>query len=86
MLAYRTCRCGLLPLSKRSASPIGFSKLYTRPANASVYASIRTSRSALQDSRSGWFAIPFLQDSFIPCNMPVYPGARTVPNLLLAWA
>ena len=27
------------------------------------------------------FAIPFLQDSFIPCNMPVYPGAQSVPYL-----
>ena len=23
----------------------------------------------------GWFATPFLQDSFIPYSMPVYPGA-----------
>ena len=30
------------------------------------------------DSGSGWFAIPFLQDSFIPYSMPVYPGALGV--------
>ena len=25
--------------------------------------------------------IPFLQDSFIPCNMPVYPDALSVPKI-----
>ena len=28
------------------------------------------------DSGSGWFAIPFLCDSFIHDSMPVYPGAH----------
>ena len=78
---HQTRGCPQISITTRSASPIGFSKLNTPPASASVYASIRTSRFELQDSRSGWFAVPFLQDSFIPCNMPVYPGALSVPEI-----
>ncbi len=37
-----------------------FSKLNTLPADASVYASTIASRRSLQNSRSGWFATPFL--------------------------
>ena len=32
-------------------------------------------RLATHDSGSGWFATPFLYDSFIHNSMPVYPGA-----------
>src|SRR5437762_9790883 len=50
-----------------------FSKLDSRPVDASVYASPGTSRRPAQDSRSRWFATPFLWGSFIPCCTPVYP-------------
>jgi hypothetical protein len=46
--------------------------------SASVYASPAASRQPVQNSRSGWFATPFLQDSFILYFMPVYPGALDV--------
>jgi hypothetical protein len=32
-------------------------------------------RLATHDSGSGWFATPFLYDSFIHNSTPVYPGA-----------
>jgi len=35
-----------------------------------------TLRLATHDSGSGWFATPFLYDSFIHDSTPVYPGAR----------
>jgi hypothetical protein len=57
-----------------------FSKLNTLPASASVYAWRAASRRPAQDSRSGWFATPFLQDSFILYFMPVYPGASGCPH------
>ena len=77
---YRPCWCCLPPMCTRSAPRIcNFSKLDTQPADASVYASVAASRRPPQNSRSGWFATPFLQDSFIPDYMPVYPGARTKP-------
>jgi len=50
-----------------------FSKLNSRPVDASVYASPGTSRHPAQDSWSRWFAIPFLWGSFIPDYTPVYP-------------
>src|SRR5437762_7492773 len=50
-----------------------FSKLDSRPVDASVYASPGTSRHPAQDSRSRWFATPFLWGSFIPDYTPVYP-------------
>jgi hypothetical protein len=34
------------------------------------------------DSRSGWFATPYLCDSYIRDSAPVYPGALpVVPNI-----
>src|SRR3954454_11800747 len=52
------------------------SQLNTLPACAPVNASIATLRSATHDSGPGWFATPFLYDSFIHYSTPVYPGAR----------
>ena len=51
------------------------SQLNTQPARASVNASPPALRLATHDSRSGWFATPFLCDSFIHYSTPVYPGA-----------
>src|SRR5208283_5479562 len=48
------------------------------PACAPVNASPAALRLHSHDSGSGWFAIPFLWDSFLPCSMPVYPGALGV--------
>src|SRR3954469_16098352 len=52
------------------------SQLNTLPACASVNGSMAALRLAMHDSRSGWFATPFLYDSFIHYSTPVYPGAR----------
>jgi hypothetical protein len=52
------------------------SQLNTLPACAPVNASIATLRLATHDSGTGWFATPFLYDSFIHYSTPVYPGAR----------
>src|SRR5215211_3540879 len=52
------------------------SQLNTLPACTPVNASIATLRSATHDSGPGWFATPFLYDSFIHYSTPVYPGAR----------
>src|SRR5215471_2010687 len=52
------------------------SQLNTLPACAPVNASMATLRLATHDSGSGWFANPFLCDSFIHDSTPVYPGAR----------
>ncbi len=70
---YRSPQCGLPVRSTRSASGLRFSKLNSRPVDASVYASPGTSRHPAQDSRSRWFATPFLWGSFIPDCTPVYP-------------
>jgi len=51
------------------------SQLNTLPACAPVNASMAASRLAMHDSGSGWFAKPFLYDSFIHYSTPVYPGA-----------
>ena len=51
------------------------SQLNTLPACAPVNASMAASRLAMHDSGSGWFAGPFLYDSFIHYSTPVYPGA-----------
>ena len=51
------------------------SQLNTLPACAPVNASIATLRLATHDSGSGWFATPFLYDSFIHYSTPVYPDA-----------
>jgi hypothetical protein len=49
------------PLRPKGRHPeFGFSKLNTRPVSASVYAWRAASRRPAQDSRSGWFATPFL--------------------------
>ncbi len=70
------CRQYCLPVgSTRSAPEIRFSKLNSRPVDASVYTSPGTSRHPAQDSRSRWFATPFSWGSFIPDCTPVYPGA-----------
>src|SRR5205823_12871260 len=55
------------------ASGLSFSKLDSRPVDTSVYASPGASRLPAQDSRSRWFATPFLWGSFIPDYTPVYP-------------
>ena len=72
-LAISSPQCGLPVRSTRSASGLRFSKLNSRPVDASVYASPGTSRHPAQDSRSRWFATPFLWGSFIPDCTPVYP-------------
>src|ERR1019366_8882805 len=69
----RSRQCGLPVESTRSAPELRFSKLNSRPVDASVYASPGTSRHPAQDSRSRWFAIPFLWGSFLPDCTPVYP-------------
>ena len=69
----RSPQCGLPDRSTRSAPGMRFSKLDSRPVDASVYASPGTSRHPAQDSRSRWFATPFLWGSFIPDCTPVYP-------------
>jgi hypothetical protein len=75
-LRFRQCR---LPVaSTRSAPGIRFSKLDSSPVDASVYTSPGTSRHPAQDSRSRWFATPFLWGSFIPDCTPVYPDDCTL--------
>jgi len=69
----RSRQCGLPVTSTRSAPELRFSKLNSRPVDASVYASPGTSRHPAQDSRSRWFATPFSWGSFIPDCTPVYP-------------
>src|SRR5262249_37687775 len=60
----------------RRPVPLAFRSSIARPTDTSVYASNGTSRCHLQDSRPGWIrCAPFLWGSFIPYNMPVYPGA-----------
>jgi len=71
---WRPPQCGLPVRSTRSAPSMRFSKLDSRPVGASVYASPGASRHPAQDSRSRWFATPFLWGSFIPYCTPVYPG------------
>jgi hypothetical protein len=56
------------------------SQLYTQPANAPVNASLPASRLATNDSGSGWFATPFLCDSFIHYSTPVTFSLKTVPE------
>src|SRR4029078_13598824 len=73
----RSRQCGLPVASTRSAPGIRFSKLDSSPVDASVYASPGTSRHPAQDSRSKWFATPFLWGSFIPDCTPVYPDDCT---------
>jgi hypothetical protein len=54
------------------------SQLNTRPACAPVNASMAALRLATHDSGPGWFATPFLYDSFIHYSTPVYPGALSI--------
>ena len=66
------------PLCPQGRHPdLLFSKLYTQPTDASClrFGDGLTAATARLEVR--WFATPFLQDSFIPYYMPVYPGART---------
>ena len=68
----------MLPSAMRNdvGTPVAIiSQLNTRPACAPVNASMAASRPATHDSGSGWFARPFLYDSFIRYSTPVYPGA-----------
>ena len=55
------------------------SQLNTLPACTPVNASIATLRSATHDSGPGWFATPFLYDSFIHYSTPVVPKTLTPP-------
>ena len=59
------------------------SQLNTRPTCAPVNASPPALRLQTHDSGSGWFATPFLCDSFIHDSTPVYPGAHH--GLLVPW-
>ena len=70
-------RCNVaFPLGAHSLRHrLRFSKLDSSPVDASVYTSPGTSRHPAQDSRSRWFATPFLWGSFIPDYTPVYPDA-----------
>ena len=71
-------------LSDGVGTPIAFiSQLNTQPACAPVNPSPMASRPSTHDSGSGWFAIPFLYDSFIRYSTPVYPGD---PDRLLGLA
>jgi hypothetical protein len=53
------------------------SQLNTLPACAPVNASMAASRLATHDSGSGWFATPFLYDSFIHDSTPVLSRRTT---------
>ena len=65
-----------LPERSRHPVPSAFRSSIARPTDTPVYASSDISRYRLQDSRPGWSRCsPFLWDSCIPYNMPVYPGA-----------
>jgi hypothetical protein len=58
-------------------SPLAIiSQLNTQPACAPVNASMVALRLATHDSGSGWFAPPFLCDSFFHYSTPVYPDAH----------
>jgi hypothetical protein len=78
---YRSHPCCLPVGSTRSAPELRFSKLNSRPVDAFVYASPGASRHPAQDSRSRWFAIPFLWGSFIPDYTPVYPDDCAPSNV-----
>src|SRR6516225_3870408 len=86
-LALAWLSCGLPPSEQsRHPDPSVFRSSIARPTDTSVYASSNTSRRHLQDSRPGWIRCsPFLWGSFIPYNMPVYPGALRVARLPATW-
>jgi hypothetical protein len=56
---------------------LSFRSSIPRPSMPFVCASPGPSRHPAQDSRSRWFATPFLWGSFIPDCTPVYPDACT---------
>ena len=65
------------PLHPQGRHPsFHFSKLNTQPADASCLRFDDGLTTATARLEVRWFATPFLQDSFIPYCMPVYPGAR----------
>ena len=66
-------QCGLPVESTQSAPGMRFSKLDSSPVDASVYTSPGPSRHPAQDSRSRWFATPFLWGTCIPGCTLVYP-------------
>src|SRR5216684_2885985 len=73
----------VLPSAMRNdvGTPVAIiSQLNTQPACAPVNASPTALQLPTHDSGSGWFATPFLCDSFIHDSTPVYPGA--LRNLL----
>ena len=57
------------------------SRLNTSPARAPVNASASSLRPTPHDSGSGWFATPFLHDSFIRNSAPI-TGASNGPPIL----
>jgi hypothetical protein len=68
------------PLSGQGRhAEVMISELNTRPACASVNASPAVLPPPAHDSKSGWFATPFLCGSFIRYSMPVSPGAFPDP-------
>ena len=74
----------VLPSAMRNdvGTPVAIiSQLNTLPACAPVNALMAALRLATHDSGPGWFATPFLYDSFIHNSTPVYPGA--LRNLLV---
>jgi len=83
-LRGRIRRCCLAPCGSDVGTLVTIiSQLNTQPTCAPVNASLPALRPTTHDSGSGWFATPFLCDSFIHYSTPVYPGAlRTLLNLL----
>jgi len=73
----RPLQCGLPLPSTGSAPRTVFTKLNTQPTDASCLRFDSGLATAPARLEVRWFATPFLQDSFIPYCMPVYPGART---------
>jgi hypothetical protein len=71
-LRYRSRPCCLPPMQKRQRPDCIFSKLNTQPPCLCFAEHLAVCNIKLGAER---FAIPFSQDSFSPCFMPVYPGA-----------
>src|SRR5229473_4742270 len=80
---YRGCCVAFLHSEgSRRPVPSAFRSSIARPTDTSVYASSDASRHRLQDSRPGWIRCsPFPWGSFIPYNMPVYPGALRIADI-----
>ena len=73
-------------LSSAASNGVGvpetlISRLNTSPARAPVNASASSLRPTPHDSGSGWFATPFLRDSFIRNSAPI-TGASSGPAIL----